>query len=66
MMSNKKVIKIVNLITGLFLFFLFFKITKWTPLAGDDWGYALNGMAKNPIQLAYEFYMSWSGRIVSE
>lgn len=65
-MSNRKVIKFVTLIPGLFLFFLFFKITKWTPLAGDDWGYALNGMAENPFKLAYDFYMSWSGRIVSE
>lgn len=65
-MSNKKVIKLVTLIMGFFLFLLFFKITKWTPLAGDDWGYALNGMSENPFKLVYDFYMSWSGRIVSE
>ncbi len=53
---------------GLFtLFFLFFAlISYWTPLAGDDWGYAVNGVRNNPFQLAYQFYFTWSGRFFSE
>ena len=66
MATSKKLSKIVTLFTGIFLFILFFKITRWTPLAGDDWGYALNGMSGNPFKLAYDFYMTWSGRIMSE
>ena len=37
-----------------------------TPLAGDDWGYALNGMKGTPFSTAVEFYFSWSGRFFSE
>ncbi|MFV0479257.1 MAG: DUF6056 family protein [Anaerorhabdus sp.] len=51
----------------LVLFFaLFFLISYWTPLAGDDWGYALNGLKGNPIELALQFYFTWSGRFFSE
>ena len=46
---------------GTFLFF-----TIQTPLAGDDWGYALNGMQGHPFQMAINFYNSWSGRFFSE
>ena len=45
---------------------LFFYITYKTPLAGDDWGYALNGMSGNPFATAISFYQSWSGRFFSE
>lgn len=45
---------------------LFFYITYKTPLAGDDWGYALNGMSGNPFAMAISFYQSWSGRFLSE
>ena len=37
-----------------------------TPLAGDDWGYALNGASGNPVAMALAFYGSWSGRFFSE
>ncbi len=50
---------------GLFLCF-FATITYLTPLAGDDWGYALNGMSGNPLLKTWEFYFSWSGRLCSE
>lgn len=49
-----------------FIFVLFFILTSRTPLAGDDWGYALNGVAQNPLISALEFYQSWSGRFLSE
>lgn len=58
-----------NIKTILFtsLVFLFFAIITYkTPLAGDDWGYALNGMNGNPFATAIEFYYSWSGRFFSE
>ncbi len=53
-------------IAALFIAFLFSYITYKTPLAGDDWGYALNGMNGNPFELAIAFYNSWSGRFFSE
>ncbi len=48
------------------ILWLFAYITYVTPLAGDDWGYALNGMNNNPIEMAFSFYQSWSGRFFSE
>ena len=54
------------LIGVLFITILFFIISKWTPLAGDDWGYAINGMNNNPWNMAVAFYQSWSGRFFSE
>lgn len=45
---------------------IFFTISYLSPLAGDDWGYAVNGLSQNPFILAYEFYFSWSGRFFSE
>jgi len=50
----------------LFIFLLFLYMTKSTPIAGDDWGYAVNGMKGNPFKTAIEFYYSWSGRFFSE
>ena len=55
-----------TLIFTSFIFLFIFYISSRTPLAGDDWGYALNGMKHNPFQLAYEFYFTWSGRFFSE
>ena len=51
---------------SIFVLMLFAYITCKTPLAGDDWGYALNGSAGTPIKTALEFYNSWSGRFFSE
>ena len=45
---------------------LFVMITYWTPLAGDDWGYALTGMRNNPFVACFRQYFNWSGRILSE
>lgn len=53
-------------IISIFILILFAYITYKTPLAGDDWGYALNGTLKTPIKTALEFYQSWSGRFFSE
>ena len=58
--------KYFYIIGALFIGCLFFYITYKTPLAGDDWGYALNGISGNPIELAISFYNSWSGRFFSE
>ncbi len=41
-------------------------MTYVTPLAGDDWGYAINGINNNPFEMAISFYYSWSGRFFSE
>lgn len=59
--KNKKTIFFTGIV---FLFFAI--ITYLTPLAGDDWGYAYNGMKSNPIISALEFYNTWSGRFFSE
>lgn len=50
----------------LFIFTLFFYISMRTPLAGDDWGYAINGSNNNPFLMAIDFYFNWSGRFFSE
>lgn len=53
-------------ITLLFIFVFFYRISSLTPLAGDDWGYAVNGLQGHPFKMAFEFYFSWSGRFFSE
>ncbi|MDO4193174.1 MAG: DUF6056 family protein [Erysipelotrichaceae bacterium] len=51
----------------LFCFFAFFLIlSRWAPVAGDDWGYALGGRWNNPFMKAVQFYFIWSGRFFSE
>jgi hypothetical protein len=50
----------------LFVFVFFYRISSLSPLAGDDWGYALNGMQGQPFNLAFDFYFTWSGRFFSE
>lgn len=52
---------------AVFLFFLVFVlISRWTPVAGDDWVYANSGNGNNPFLLTINQYHSWSGRILSE
>ncbi|MFI3284173.1 MAG: DUF6056 family protein [Erysipelotrichaceae bacterium] len=51
---------------ALIMFSLFLYISTVSPLAGDDWGYAINGLKQNPILTAFEFYNGWSGRFFSE
>lgn len=60
-LENKKCI-----IASSFVFVFFAIITYLTPLAGDDWGYAINGMKANPVSMAIQFYQTWSGRFFSE
>ncbi len=54
------------IVVSVFILALFFYMAYKTPLAGDDWGYALNGMNSDPFSMAIEFYKSWSGRFFSE
>lgn len=65
---KNKILKKENfyLLVATFIFILFFYISYKTPLAGDDWGYYLNGTKGNPILMAVDFYFSWSGRFFSE
>ena len=58
------IVLFVLLTFGLYAFFYY--LTCCTPLAGDDWGYALNGMKGNPFETAISFYQTWSGRFFSE
>ena len=65
-MSNLFKKKNFYILASIFVLMLFAYITQKTPLAGDDWGYALNGSAGTPIKTALDFYNSWSGRFFSE
>lgn len=49
---------------AIFIGILFFYMTYNTPLAGDDWGYALGG--DKPLENAIGLYKAWSGRFFSE
>lgn len=60
---NKKYFYILGLV---FVLGIFSFITLKTPLAGDDWCYAVNGRLDNPFVMALNFYKSWSGRYFSE
>lgn len=67
MINIKKLFKKnIYILGALFVFLLFSFISVRTPLAGDDWGYAINGRMDNPILMAINFYYSWSGRFFSE
>lgn len=62
-----KQLKKLSIVAICIAFFMFFAwITYLTPLAGDDWGYAVNGLAGNPFVSAYNQYFTWSGRFFSE
>ena len=56
---------IVFLILILF-FAIFFTITCVSPLAGDDWGYAVVSRDMHPLVLVWQQYFTWSGRVLSE
>lgn len=58
--------KLLMLIGGVFIYVLFYYISKQTPLAGDDWGYAFNGLNDNIFRTISHFYTNWSGRVFSE
>lgn len=62
----KRSLKYSLVLSSLFIFSVFFMISYFSPLAGDDWGYAINGQLYNPFKLAFEFYFTWSGRFFSE
>ncbi|MCI6272264.1 MAG: DUF6056 family protein [Erysipelotrichaceae bacterium] len=51
---------------SIFIMFFFLYISYLTPLAGDDWGYAVMGRNGNPFMQAFKLYLSWSGRYFSE
>lgn len=64
---NKKTISNYIFYFSLFFTFIFFyRISSLSPLAGDDWGYAVNGLQGHPIKMAFDFYFTWSGRFFSE
>ncbi len=66
MKIKEKLYPVFLLAAVVFVFGYFWYTSNLTPLAGDDWGYAINGMAGNPFKTVIDFYMSWSGRIISE
>ena len=66
MVDMKKYYKYFYLLISILVGLIFFYISYKTPLAGDDWGYALNGLDGDVFNKAIEFYFSWSGRFFSE
>lgn len=65
-MQKRVFFRYTYLLLTLFVLALFGWICYCTPLAGDDWGYALNGRSGQPFHLAWQFYQNWSGRFFSE
>lgn len=65
-LRNQKIVQIIFYLSMIFVFAFFYRISSLTPLAGDDWGYAVNGMQGQPFKMAFDFYFSWSGRFFSE
>ena len=65
-LRNQKIVQIIFYLSMIFVFAFFYRISSLTPLAGDDWGYAVNGMQGQPLKMAFDFYFSWSGRFFSE
>lgn len=63
LLENFKRYFYVYIAVGLFLFFTW--ISSMVPLVGDDWGYYINGL-KGPLTMTFEFYQTWSGRVVGE
>jgi len=47
-------------------FAVFYVITNVSPLAGDDWSYAVLSRDAHPLVLMFRQYFSWSGRLLSE
>lgn len=66
-MNNKERLFYIGVALSSFALFVFFYyISQSTPLSGDDWGYATNGMNGGAVNMTIQFYKSWSGRIISE
>ena len=65
-MIRKHQDKIITFAGWLALFLMFYYLSRLIPLAGDDWGYAVQGREGNPLALAFNFYFTWSGRFFSE
>ena len=64
--KSQRIVQIIFYLAMIFVFAFFYRISSLTPLAGDDWGYAVNGMQGQPFKMAFDFYFSWSGRFFSE
>ena len=62
----KKYYKYCYIAGALFIGILIAYTTYMTPLTGDDWGFAINGMKDNPFNQALHFYNTLSGRFFSE
>lgn len=57
---------LINIIIYILFFLSFLYISRYAPVAGDDWGYAVGGRNAHALLKAYENYMHWSGRFLSE
>ena len=63
----KTILPYVVVMIGLYLVYdLFHHMAINVPLAGDDWGYAYEGLNGNPLSLAFSMYFNWSGRFFAE
>ena len=57
---------VVVIIGAYVVYDLFHHMAINVPLAGDDWGYAYEGMHGNALSLAFAMYFNWSGRFFAE
>ena len=63
----KTILPYVVVLIGLYMVYdLFHHMAVNVPLAGDDWGYAYEGLNGNPLSLAFAMYFNWSGRFFAE
>lgn len=63
----KTIVPWVALVIGAYVVYdLFHHMAINVPLAGDDWGYAYEGLNGNALSLAFAMYFNWSGRFFAE
>lgn len=66
-MYQKNYLRKLVFLMALFVCFGFFLyISRYAPVAGDDWGYAIGGRNANAFVKAIQNYFTWSGRFLSE
>ncbi len=66
MENMKKMSQYLVYLGAYFVYKIMATISESVPLAGDDWGYALNLNNESAFERAWTFYFTWSGRFFSE
>lgn len=66
MKKTNKFRQLLFILGAIFVAYIFRYISVRTPLAGDDWGFYVLSQNYSILKRVFEFYCSWSGRIVCE